>query len=108
MIDHFDEAFESAYNLFFCSCKASLIASLGRIHFSILYPDLDFESRKKIWKMFFAKVMKNASEISKEDLDRLANRKMNGRQVRNLLSWLYPQIADAIDRSRMQSVVRSV
>jgi SpoVK/Ycf46/Vps4 family AAA+-type ATPase len=68
MIDHFDEAFES------------------RIHFSILYPDLDFESRKKIWKMFFAKVMKNASEISKEDLDRLANRKMNGRQVRNLLS----------------------
>jgi SpoVK/Ycf46/Vps4 family AAA+-type ATPase len=86
MIDHFDEAFESTYNLFFCSCKAGLIASLGRIHFSILYPDLDFESRKKIWKMFFAKVMKNASEISKEDLDRLANRKMNGRQVRNLLS----------------------
>jgi hypothetical protein len=36
--------------------------------------------------MFFAKVMKNASEISKEDLDRLANRKMNGRQVRNLLA----------------------
>jgi hypothetical protein len=33
---------------------------------------------------------------------------MNGRQVRNLLSWLYPQIADAINRSRMQSVVRSV
>jgi len=68
MIDHFDAAFES------------------RIHFSILYPDLDFESRKTIWKMFFAKVMKNACEISEEDLNRLANRKMNGRQIKNAVS----------------------
>lgn len=107
MIDYFDAAFESVYNLFFCLCKTGLTISLGRIHFSILYPDLDFESRKTIWKMFFAKVMKNANEICDEDLDRLANRNMNGRQVRNLHSSLYVQIPDVIDRSRMQSIVRS-
>jgi len=68
MIDYFDAAFES------------------RIHFSILYPDLDFESRKTIWKMFFAKVVQNANEICDEDLDRLANRNMNGRQIKNAVN----------------------
>jgi hypothetical protein len=57
---------------------------LGRIHFSIHYPDLNFESRKIIWKTFFTRTLKQQGlefNISEEDLDRLAKREMNGRQV---------------------------
>jgi hypothetical protein len=68
MIDQCDAAFES------------------RIHFSIHYPDLDFESRKSIWKKHFGNATKDASGISDEDLDRLAHHQMNGRQIKNAVS----------------------
>ncbi|KAJ7762396.1 P-loop containing nucleoside triphosphate hydrolase protein [Mycena maculata] len=58
----------------------------SRIHFSIHYPDLDFDSRKKIWKTFFAKVLKDPASITPESLDRLANLPMNGRQIKNVVS----------------------
>ncbi|KAF8576015.1 P-loop containing nucleoside triphosphate hydrolase protein [Ramaria rubella] len=57
----------------------------SRIHFSIHYPDLDFESRKGIWKTFFAKATKGR-EIDEEDLNRLAKHEMNGRQIKNAVS----------------------
>lgn len=50
----------------------------GRLHFCIHYPDLDFESRKSIWKMFFKKAMSVASDA---DIDRFAGLRLNGRQV---------------------------
>ncbi|KAJ7047085.1 P-loop containing nucleoside triphosphate hydrolase protein [Mycena alexandri] len=56
----------------------------SRIHFSIHYPDLDFDSRKTIWQTFFAKVLKDP--IRPEDLDRLASIQMNGRQIKNAVS----------------------
>ncbi|KAF8532083.1 P-loop containing nucleoside triphosphate hydrolase protein [Gautieria morchelliformis] len=65
MIEQCDAAFES------------------RIHFSIKYPDLDFESRKAIWRTFYGKVAESAGEISDEELNRLARHSMNGRQIKN-------------------------
>ncbi|OCB91438.1 hypothetical protein A7U60_g1316 [Sanghuangporus baumii] len=62
LISHLDPAFES------------------RLHFCIHYPDLKFESRKSIWKMFFNKAMCNASD---EDINRFANLVLNGRQIKN-------------------------
>ncbi|KAJ7606849.1 P-loop containing nucleoside triphosphate hydrolase protein [Roridomyces roridus] len=64
LIEQCDDAFES------------------RIHFSIRYPDLGVDSRKEIWQKFFKKVLKNSTDISSQDLDRLAKIPMNGRQVR--------------------------
>ncbi|KAJ7213578.1 P-loop containing nucleoside triphosphate hydrolase protein, partial [Mycena pura] len=43
----------------------------SRIHLSIHYPDLGFNSRRQIWQTF-AKVMENPNDVSAEDLDRLA------------------------------------
>ncbi|KAJ6601323.1 P-loop containing nucleoside triphosphate hydrolase protein [Mycena vulgaris] len=58
----------------------------SRIHFSIHYPDLGFDSRKKIWLTFLAKVLTNPANIALEDLDRLANIPLNGRQIKNVVS----------------------
>ena len=44
---------------------ADLIHDTGRIHFSINYPELDFDSRKIIWTMFFKR---SSTDISDEDL----------------------------------------
>ncbi|KAI4127267.1 MAG: hypothetical protein LQ347_004671 [Umbilicaria vellea] len=67
-IGEFDAAFES------------------RIHFSIHYPDLDRDARKKVWRMFLDKAQSNegvASVISDGDVDRLAMHEMNGRQIKH-------------------------
>ncbi|KAF8183562.1 P-loop containing nucleoside triphosphate hydrolase protein [Mycena galopus ATCC 62051] len=58
----------------------------SRIHLSIHYPDLGFDSRRQIWQTFFAKVIKNPNDISPEDLDRLARIRKNGRQIKNIVS----------------------
>ncbi|KAJ6543108.1 P-loop containing nucleoside triphosphate hydrolase protein [Mycena capillaripes] len=60
----------------------------SRIHLSIHYPDLGFESRRQIWQTFFAKVLKNPNDVSPEDLDRLAKIPKNGRQVYSFRSSL--------------------
>ncbi|KAL1645187.1 hypothetical protein SLS58_003892 [Diplodia intermedia] len=67
----FDDAFES------------------RIHFSLHYPDLDFPSRKKLWRTFFNRLTKDAQVptlIDDAQLDELANHDLNGRQIKNLVS----------------------
>ncbi|CAK5275284.1 unnamed protein product [Mycena citricolor] len=59
----------------------------SRIHFSIHYPDLDRASRRQIWHTFISKVTKEPhTRISSEDVDRLAGLKMNGRQIKNVVS----------------------
>ena len=54
---------------------------VGRIHFSIHYPDLDYESRKQIWHTFLNKITRR-EEFGEEIVDKLAKIVMNGRQVR--------------------------
>lgn len=58
-----------------------LMCSVGRIHFYVKYPDLDFDSRKAVWKTFINKASKNLSDVTEEDINRLTAYKMNGRQV---------------------------
>jgi hypothetical protein len=59
-----------------------LTTRLGRISFSINYPDLDFVARRKVWSMFLAKAIKGGKPIDDSDIDRVAQRELNGRQVR--------------------------
>lgn len=64
----------------------------SRIHVSLDYPDLTAESRKQIWKNFlvgFSNKGKDGTqqkpEISEADIEELAELKLNGRQIKNIL-----------------------
>ena len=66
----------------------TLHLNLGRIHFTITYPDLTEESRTTVWKNFIdtAVEVTDHSSIDKEGIARLARRKLNGRQIKNAVS----------------------
>ncbi|KLO10225.1 P-loop containing nucleoside triphosphate hydrolase protein [Schizopora paradoxa] len=55
----------------------------SRIHFSVHYPKLDLAARRTIWAMFFQRA---SIEIDDTELDRLASREINGRQIKNVFS----------------------
>ena len=61
---------------------------LGRIHFTITYPDLTEESRAAVWTNFIGTAVEvtGPSSIDKEGIARLAKRKLNGRQIKNAVS----------------------
>lgn len=56
----------------------------SRIHVSLEYPDLSTESRRSIWKNFLAGTA-TKTELSDQDMDELAELKLNGRQIKNVL-----------------------
>jgi hypothetical protein len=47
------------------------------------YPELDLDSRRKVWKTFLRSLQVDTHEISSEYLDSLARLDMNGRQIKN-------------------------
>ena len=65
-VDNIDAAFES------------------RIHLSLQYDELDRPSRKHVWITFLGRAS-NVGEFSDEELEKLAERQMNGRQIKNVL-----------------------
>jgi SpoVK/Ycf46/Vps4 family AAA+-type ATPase len=62
-VDNIDAAFES------------------RIHLSLMYGNLSFESRRQIWMTFLA----GNTSFSTEQIDTLAQIELNGRQIKNIL-----------------------
>ncbi|PYI00732.1 AAA family ATPase [Aspergillus sclerotiicarbonarius CBS 121057] len=71
------------------SCKRLLMAvMIGRIHFTLHYPDLDANSRQEVWKNFLTNVAKTSelSEFTAEDLAALSRHPLNGRQIKNIVS----------------------
>ena len=67
-LDSFDPAFQS------------------RIHFSISYPELSVEARRAIWKTFIVRAGVSAeTSFSAEDLENLAKKNLNGRQIKNAI-----------------------
>lgn len=59
-----------------------LTALAGRIHFCVKYPDLDYQSRREVWKTFLSKITGEVGNIPDQELDGLAKYSLNGRQVR--------------------------
>lgn len=69
-IGSFDEAFKS------------------RIHVAIRYPDLDATARRTIWDNFLKKTQKTYQygvEVTADQLDHLADKVLNGREIRNIV-----------------------
>jgi hypothetical protein len=71
-VETFDDAFQS------------------RIHVALRYTELGYKAKLKIWKMFFDMVQKQDSTLEKgfvceEDLDSLAKKNLNGRQIKNIV-----------------------
>jgi SpoVK/Ycf46/Vps4 family AAA+-type ATPase len=54
----------------------------SRIHLSFNYPDLDEISRRQIWSNLL-KVSTLPHELPEQDLDELAQERVNGRQIKN-------------------------
>jgi len=66
--------------------KAFDHAFLSRIHIALHFQDLSEEALRSIWEAFLTKAgLSTGSEVgvSKEELDSLAKRSINGRQVKN-------------------------
>lgn len=68
-VETFDDAFQS------------------RIHVALRYGELDFNAKKSVWKMFIDKIKAvpdaKVGKFDEHDLDRLARRSLNGRQIKN-------------------------
>jgi len=68
--DSFDEAFRS------------------RIHVAIKYKDLTVDARRTVWNQFVTTAEDSAQygvHIEESDIDQLAKRQLNGREIRNLV-----------------------
>jgi AAA+ superfamily predicted ATPase len=56
----------------------------SRIHVSMEYPGLNISSRRHVWSNFLS-MSKYPNELSDSDLELLAAKDLNGRQIKNLL-----------------------
>ncbi|KAL5043902.1 P-loop containing nucleoside triphosphate hydrolase protein [Aspergillus fruticulosus] len=81
----------------------------SRIHFSFFYPDLDFTSRKSVWKTFLSRHAEEtdahgdgATGFSDSQLDELAGPALNGRQIKNLVSCARSLAFDEGDALKMK------
>ncbi|KAI9658680.1 MAG: hypothetical protein M1821_002240 [Bathelium mastoideum] len=56
----------------------------SRIHLTLEYDELDMDSRRHIWRTFLKKA-DNVGEFLDQEVDKLAETNMNGRQIKNVL-----------------------
>ena len=56
----------------------------SRIHLTLEYDELDMDSRRHVWRTFLSKVS-NLGKISDQEIDKLAEVGLNGRQIKNIL-----------------------
>ena len=60
----------------------------SRIHVAMRYPDLDVDARRSIWENFLKRagdIYTHGVEISPKDIDLLAQKTLNGREIRNIV-----------------------
>lgn len=58
-------------------------AFLSRIHVAMHYTELSTSTKAQVWRAFLVKAGVDPSELSDELIDRLAQRDVNGRQIKN-------------------------
>ncbi|KAF5976068.1 Fidgetin 1 [Fusarium coicis] len=57
----------------------------SRVDLFLPYKDLTFEARKKVWQNFINRARGTQVEIPTEDMNKLAEMKLNGREIKNLI-----------------------
>ncbi|KAK4143207.1 P-loop containing nucleoside triphosphate hydrolase protein [Dichotomopilus funicola] len=57
----------------------------SRVDLFLPYRDLDANARKQVWNNFFDHFGRNKFEITGEELDRLSELALNGREIKNLI-----------------------
>ncbi|KAF5251704.1 hypothetical protein FANTH_3314 [Fusarium anthophilum] len=57
----------------------------SRVDLFLPYRDLTFEARKKVWQNFITRAGGTQVEIPDEDVNKLAEMKLNGREIKNLI-----------------------
>lgn len=57
----------------------------SRVHVKITYPELDLAARKKVWHNFISMLPSSFVALTEEDLEFLAEKKLNGRQIKNII-----------------------
>ncbi|KAL2004777.1 hypothetical protein VTN00DRAFT_3305 [Thermoascus crustaceus] len=75
----------------------------SRIHVSIQYADLDVTSRRHIWSTFLGRVA-NKAVFSDEELVKLAEVQLNGRQIKNILRTAHLLATDQDTELRFEHV----
>ena len=76
-------------------------AIASRIHLAVPYRNLEQSARMRVWRCFLSKAMtaKGAAALPEEDIERLARKVLNGREVS--CSRPVMGLADEMSRSRM-------
>jgi SpoVK/Ycf46/Vps4 family AAA+-type ATPase len=62
-------------------------AMRSRIRIAIKYPPLGTDTRRGLWASFLTKAVTSGARFSYKELEELARRELNGRQVGILKSW---------------------
>jgi len=64
-------------------------AALSRIHLKVKYDDLTSKARREVWEDFVARAHTSsygAADISANELNRLSNTHLNGREIKNTVA----------------------
>ncbi|KIM96604.1 hypothetical protein OIDMADRAFT_75796, partial [Oidiodendron maius Zn] len=69
-------------------------AFASRIHLSLTYPELKHESRLKVWKSFIQSLHVDTSAMTDDEMGRLAEKELNGRQIKNVVKMAALLAAD--------------
>ena len=84
---------------------------IGRIHFTLHYPELNEASRKAVWMNFLTTVGR-ASEtfkIGQDEIDQLAKHVLNGRQIKNIVACtvsLSRESKEPITSQRIEAMIK--
>ena len=60
-------------------------AFASRIHLTLTYPELTHDSRLKVWKSFIQSLHVDTSAMTDDETGRLAEKELNGRQIKNVV-----------------------
>jgi SpoVK/Ycf46/Vps4 family AAA+-type ATPase len=64
-------------------------AFLSRMDLILRYPLLDMGARRKVWETFLGLLGPENHSVSSSDLEELAETKLNGREIKNLVKMAY-------------------
>ena len=69
-------------------------AFASRITLSLTYPELRHDSRLKVWKSFIQSLHVDTSAMTDNEMGRLAEKELNGRQMKNVVKMASLLAAD--------------